>query len=350
MRLNSLFREEIYSDRSALVIAFSIWFLSLGVEIWEGYISTGSALFVRNVQECVIGIMVVLLTLPLFKDFTESKHFPTSGATLGTSTLATGLHILLITTLPLVGEGPNDAPWTFLWPAQLLYLTYFITYGLYGIVLFKRSMDEAHACTLAATKLAERARLDALRYQVAPHFLFNALAACSSLISDARTGEAKDLLIRLSEFYRGRVMEGPSDFVSLEEEVDSQRNYLEIERIRLGHRLEASIRVPEALKAHRVPRLILQPLVENAIKHGAAVSTEPCQIEVEAFFHADGLEIVITNDLPPSTFGKAAGTGTGLENVKRRIAAIYSGRGSVSVRRCDRRYAVHMIIPEMSCE
>src|SRR4028118_477353 len=119
---------------------------------------------------------------------------------------------------------------------------------------------------------AQDAQLRALRYQINPHFLFNTLNSLSSLVLTQRTDTAERMIMNLSTFFRTTLSADPTADVSLEEEIKLQRLYLDIEQIRFPDRLRVEVDVPEPLLAARVPVLLLQPVVENAVKYGVARS------------------------------------------------------------------------------
>ena len=170
---------------------------------------------------------------------------------------------------------------------------------------------------------AHTAQLRALRYQVNPHFLFNTLNSISALILDGRNGEAEAMVRKLSAFFRTTLAADPLDAIRLDEEIALQRAYLEIEQIRFPD-LEVEVTVSEAAQEALVPTLILQPLVENAVKFAVAASLQPTHIRIGAERRGDELILEVADD---GRHGPASrGTGVGLRNVRARLASIY-GKG-----------------------
>jgi hypothetical protein len=172
---------------------------------------------------------------------------------------------------------------------------------------------------------AQAARLQALRYQVNPHFLFNALNSISALIMDNRNFDADRVVNRLASFFRASLATEPTQFITLAEEVALQRAYLEIEEVRY-----ADIDVVESIAPEiadiSVPPLILQPLVENAVKHGVPKTGERLRISIEARRSPEGAILTISDN---GTGSRAtAGTGTGLGNVRERLLAAYGQSAS----------------------
>jgi two-component system, LytTR family, sensor kinase len=185
-----------------------------------------------------------------------------------------------------------------------------------------------------AESAAQAAQVRALRYQVNPHFLFNTLNSLSSLVMTGRPERAEGMLLALSTFFRTSLSLDPTADVSLAEEIDLQRLYLDIEKARFPDRLHVEIEVPEGLEEARLPALILQPIVENAIKYGVSKSRKAVVLRIEAR-HLDDKRMVLEisnrlkhggkDDLPAATH---EGTGLGLSNVCQRLEARFGTRAS----------------------
>lgn len=173
-----------------------------------------------------------------------------------------------------------------------------------------------------AEREAQAAQLRALRYQVNPHFLFNTLNSLSSLVMTRRPEEAERMIVNLSTFFRSSLTIDPTEDVTLAEEIAFQRLYLDIEQVRFPNRLIVDAEVPNGLGKARVPPLILQPIVENAIKHGVARTAEPVKLSIHAREAGGQLVIVVENDHGPGGEDRTGrGTGVGLANVCERLAA-----------------------------
>jgi hypothetical protein len=174
-----------------------------------------------------------------------------------------------------------------------------------------------------AEREAQTAQLRALRYQVNPHFLFNTLNALSSLVMSRRPDEAETMIVNLSTFFRTSLALDPSEDISLEREIEFQQLYLDIEKVRFPNRLDVRIEVPADLFAARIPPLLLQPLVENAIKHGVARTAEPVTLSIAAREEDARLILSVENDRGPMAEdrGGGRGGGVGVANVRARLAA-----------------------------
>lgn len=168
---------------------------------------------------------------------------------------------------------------------------------------------------------AQTAQLRALRYQINPHFLFNTLNSLSSLILRGRADEADRMVMNLSTFFRTSLADEPTADVTLSDEVRLQKLYLDIERVRFPTRLMVETTIPPELEDARVPGMILQPLVENAIKYGVSPTTRPVTITISALASHGRLHLVVEDDGDGA--GGAAGHGVGLRNIRDRLAARY---------------------------
>ena len=209
------------------------------------------------------------------------------------------------------------------------------------------SRDKLARERAVAAELAEQlaqARLDALRHQIAPHFLFNALNSVSGMVRDARPAQAVETIAQVSEFLRHSLHDGGAQEVALDEELHFVALYLDIQKTRFEDRLAAHIGVAPGLGRAMVPRLILQPLVENAIKHGIACRVQPGAVEIAASRTQDALVLEVYNDGPAIAANDAAGpaaanaphTGSiGLANVRNRLRGLYGPQAALDVANVD---------------
>lgn len=178
---------------------------------------------------------------------------------------------------------------------------------------------------------AQTAQLRALRYQVNPHFLFNTLNVLSTLVMRDRREEAEKMILNLSTFYRTSLTAEPADDVALAEEIRLQRLYLDIEAVRFPERLVIDISVPTVLASACVPAMILQPLVENAIKYGVSRVRRPVTVSIHAEEVDGKLVMRVSDDGDPLPEADAPhGTGVGLTNVRDRLEARYGEESSVT--------------------
>lgn len=230
-------------------------------------------------------------------------------------------------------------------------LIYVWIYGLYatvvGLVITSLTMREQERRLAAATTAAQEAQLAALRFQINPHFLFNALNAVTALIGAGRNVEAETVVIRLSEFFRASLTAAPSQLVRLEEELDLVGSYLDIEAARFGDRMIVDIDLPDAVRGALVPHLLLQPLAENAVKHGVARAKHPVTIALRAARRGDDLHIRIVDDgggdISPDL--AANGTGIGLANVTGRLQALFGEAAAMRTSLSDGLFCAEVRMP-----
>jgi hypothetical protein len=180
-----------------------------------------------------------------------------------------------------------------------------------------------------AESAAHQAQLLALRFQLNPHFLFNTLNTLSGLIALDRKRQAEDVVLNLSEFLRYSLAGEPEQFVTLAKEIEAQRMYLDIERVRFADRLKVRFEVERGCEEAFVPAFLLQPLIENAIKHAVAPSEAPVTLTVGAEREDGQLVIRVENSAstdPPAA--KPRGFGIGIANVRNRLDALFGAKAS----------------------
>jgi signal transduction histidine kinase len=207
-------------------------------------------------------------------------------------------------------------------------------------IVFAMGYDEEvreKTLRLAQTQaLAAESQNQMLRYQINPHFLFNTLNALSSLILQKDTERAEKVVLSLSKFLRVSLEKDPRDKIALAEEIETQRQYLSIEEIRFGARLRFEEHIPAVLADALVPSLILQPLVENAVKYGVARSTVPVRVTIAAEVMGERLKITVSDDGAHDIDAAPVRLGVGLENVRRRLEALYGAAGRLTCGPGDR--------------
>jgi two-component system LytT family sensor kinase len=176
--------------------------------------------------------------------------------------------------------------------------------------------------SLRAESLAREARLLALRYQIGPHFLFNALNAISTLVVTDRKADANAMISRLADLLRVSLQPPENGMIPLRAELDIVRSYVEIERVRFADRLAVDIDVDASVLDVPVPAMILQPVVENAVRHAVAMRDEPTTVTITARIGAGGLVLSVDDD-GPGLVGARSGLGVGLTNTQARLTEAY---------------------------
>lgn len=174
-----------------------------------------------------------------------------------------------------------------------------------------------------AEKLAKEAELFKLRQQLQPHFLFNSLNSINALIG-SRPEEARKMVQQLSDFLRGTLKKEETQWVTLQEELQYLQLYLDIEKVRFGNRLSTDINIDQSAQQLKLPALLLQPVVENAIKFGLCDTTGETVIKISAQKEGKNLLIEVLNPFDAETSSPKQGTGFGLKSVQRRLYLLFA--------------------------
>ena len=226
-------------------------------------------------------------------------------------------------------------------------LVYMVNVALFQLTSARRREFIQDRQLSDARAAAQQAQLTALRYQLNPHFLFNSLNSISALIVTRRNEDAERMTEKLSTFLRNSLSADPARLVPLEEELSLIEEYLDIEGVRFGERLEVEIECEPDAGAALVPSFIVQPLVENAIKHGVAPSRDPVRIRIGATVENKDLCIEVENGTSPVVQEPSFGAGVGLKNIRRRLQAVYGRRASLDTEKLPDRFVARICIPEV---
>jgi sensor histidine kinase YesM len=203
--------------------------------------------------------------------------------------------------------------------------------ALYYCIKYYKMVHAEHEKALRAEAMAHQAKLKMLRYQLNPHFLFNTLNSISTLVLDQRGNMANRMIEKLSRFMRYSLDNDPMQKVPLDTELEAMKLYLEIEMIRFGARLQIVYDVEDAARPACIPSLLLQPLIENAIKYAVAVSETGGTIRIAARVAAGELCLEVSDNGPgiPGCAGSLQGaSGVGLMNTRERLRTLYGGHQS----------------------
>ena len=229
-------------------------------------------------------------------------------------------------------------------------IQYFLVTGIFYTVIYYRNYKEKQLAEAELKLLNRDTQLRALKLQMNPHFLFNTLNSISALVTeDPRL--ARKMISRLSELLRMSLEHHEEQMVPLETELAFVRTYVSIEQIRFGSRMQFAEKIGDDISpVQPIPAMILQPLVENAIKHGIANSIEGGTITLHLSKRDHTLECEIINPLPASWDQQVVvSTGTGLENIRQRLKLLYGENYSFETELVDQKqFIVRMAIPERS--
>ena len=245
----------------------------------------------------------------------------------------------LILTLPDVTELETSKQLRMWADSAVVWLFFFAAWSAFYLAALSQAKAlRAQRRAAEAEHSAQTAQVRALRYQVNPHFLFNTFNSLSSLIMTGKPDKAESMLLALSTFYRSSLSLDPTADVTLADEIDMQRLYLDIEKVRFPKRLKVEIDVPAELENVRLPALLLQPIVENAIKYGVSASRGTVLLSIAAIPLGTGrMRLDIANHpvsdprpAPGPENNVHEGTGVGLANVCQRLQARFGARASCS--------------------
>lgn len=234
--------------------------------------------------------------------------------------------------------------------AQVMIFTTSELFGwscLYLALQYSDHVREVEQRVAAVRQEAMAAQMRALQYQVSPHFLFNTLNSVAGLIEENASIQAHEMILGLASFLRQTVTLNPEQDIRLADELAIQMNYLGIEKVRFSDRLQVRTEVAAGLDALLVPPLILQPLVENAVKYGISQMQGPAELVIGVAEDPKGtLRLWVENTVPPSGAAQAAGLGIGLENVAHRLQARWPGQCSCEATlSAQNRFKVQITLP-----
>ncbi|WP_186758451.1 sensor histidine kinase [Echinicola salinicaeni] len=193
------------------------------------------------------------------------------------------------------------------------------------------------------TKMAKEAELFYLRQQLQPHFLFNSLNSISALVK-RNPDKAREMILQLSSFLRGTIRKDENEWVSVGDETELLKLFLAIEKVRFGHRLDVKFEVDENSLALKLPPLLLQPLLENAVKHGLYGLVENVMISLKIEKVNNYLEVNISNPYDPESVSEE-GTGFGLESVKRRLYLFFGRNDLLGFVKSDNMFHIKLKLP-----
>ena len=312
------------------------------------------AYLAHNISQSVVGLVLSIPLRPIFRTVWNWAFLPRMVVVLGAAILVALAWAALRLTLFMLMTGerglwPDFGGWLF--PSMFVFFTWAALYhGIKYYQMLQRereallrieSLQRQEAFKLAQVEAdARNAQLALLRYQLNPHFLFNTLNSVNALVSKGDAGKATKMINKLSEFFRHSLRAEPETEVTVAEEVATTELYLDIEKTRFADRLTVEIRIAESAKSRLVPSMILQPLVENALKHAIGVSENGGQIRILASEAESGALQVRVEDSGPEGSDLQAdqrppGASVGLDNTRARLHAFYGDGGRLKIEKAD---------------
>jgi signal transduction histidine kinase len=282
---------------------------------------------IRVTIEAIVGYCITLLLSALFGYYRRLPRITGILATVATLAAGTLIYAILtaFTVSVMRGEPGIEVPLVL----GSLFLNFTVLAGwsalYFGINFYLIVEDQADQMVHLESQ-ASSAQLAMLRYQLNPHFLFNTLNSISTLVLLKQTDRANAMLARLSNFLRYTLANEPTAHVTLSQEVETLKLYLEIEKMRFEQRLRPEFDIDPRTAKARLPSLLLQPLVENAIKYAVTPQEEGAEIRVTARLAGDRVQITVSDTGPGLIEGRnrpSLSTGVGLTNIRERLAQAF---------------------------
>ncbi|RHW76674.1 sensor histidine kinase [Colwellia sp. RSH04] len=209
--------------------------------------------------------------------------------------------------------------------------TMFVWTSIFFIMLYNHKLQKEHAQLLRAQTLATDAQLQMLRYQLNPHFMFNTMNAISTLIYKHENDKANEMLDKLCEFFRYSLDFKAKSKTALRKELDLLELYLSIEKVRFGDRLKVVMDIADDAMHCQVPNMLLQPLVENAIKYAIEPRKEGGEITIKAYCNTERLNVQVIDNGQGIQQSKQKGFGIGISNTKARLDAMFNGNYEITL-------------------
>jgi two-component system LytT family sensor kinase len=347
-------KHPVLANRVRLIVWWLVWLMLTAGQSLLFYYAYG------NYSN--IGILDSIISLLIYSGIGLSLWYPFSFFNSGNvriSTIISNLVIsgvisitlwALITKYFMQAILPEGNTYLDYWNATFPYRigTGVFIYGLivlsYYLFISLINLSEKNAKEARLESLVKETELKMLRSQINPHFLFNSLNSISSLtVTDPE--KARVMVVKLSDFMRYALARKDEQPVSLRSELENLRLYLDIEKVRFGDKLTTEEHIDPECYDFKIPVMLLQPLFENAVKHGVYESTETVKIYTQARIVEGYIEIIITNNYDSAPSNKR-GTGTGLLNVTRRLELFYGNKASIKSLKEDGIYTITLYIPK----
>ncbi len=346
-------RHPVFQNIRSAIVYFGIWILIFWIHFSVLYFQYGFTFSVSITDSLVFNSFLCFFGLPVY--YVVRYNMPSRKSQF--SVVLNHVSALTLVLVAWISVGYSIL--TALFATDTRYVVFisgtipyrvisgFLFYALmvvgYYLLLYNRDLQEKILAEIRLNELLKEAELTTLRAQINPHFLFNSLNSISALtLSDP--ANAREMIIKLSDFLRYCVSSASTAFTALGNELSNIRRYLDIEKTRFGDKLVYELSVDPVYMNFPVPVMILQPLFENAIKHGVYESVSQVKVVLNALPCEDCLEITIVNDFDPATPQKK-GAGIGLKNIKERLRLLYGAKDLLRTSIKDNQFKVQLFLP-----
>ena len=287
-------------------------------------------LFELILLKSAYGFLITTSLRPLLIRIHSRKWHPLkmTAVLLGLSIAYIAVEILLLTQIPFLQEHFRSLTGNLSIGTSVMVLGFYLDLFFFALWVGFYFSGSLFFDSLELSSRQQKSELALLKYQVQPHFLFNALSAVMAVSDDKE--KVEELTQSLADYLRFSLRTRNDDYSPLREELDAMENYLHVEKIRFEENLQCRIDAEQEARAFVVPRQLVQPLIENAIKYGQQTSPMPLSIHIEAQITKDRLHLTVENTgswVEPSA---SSGMGIGISNLRRRLQLLYGDRASLT--------------------
>jgi len=345
----------ILSKRRTLILYLAVWLiigLLIEIPFIYQYKNQWAAFLLSDIPLNLLFSFICLSSYYLCKVFPikTTQWYNLISMFMGAACIAAGFELMIgygwVQVIDSLNIASSISPMYEPWIAGIvciLVLIFLLVASMHYVIIGYERSNETERQTFELRLLAQDAELRALRAQIDPHFLFNSLNSISALIAND-PANARTMTLMLADFFRKSLELGEHNNITLDDELAQLTNFLTIEQVRFGARLKVEIDVKQECRKASVPPLILQPLVENAVRHGIAHLVEGGTIRIHCERHGDRLAIHIENPIDPDC-PKRKGTGLGLKNVRSRLDTLYGNEARVDVEETNEYFQVMLVFP-----
>jgi sensor histidine kinase YesM len=336
---STLIYVSIWSGLSIVFVIVAYYYKSLSFE---------AALFSSFYYNAYFGLVGIAIWYAVFYSYPEKVGFV--NVVINHLASASILIFILISSILYLNKLLfSESDYNYTQQHALIYtgtgVVYYITFILaYYLIIYNHNLKERKKNEDRLMGMVKEAELNLLKSQINPHFLFNSLNSISSL-TITNPSKAQEMIIKLSDFLRYSISRNSNQMSTLKLELENLERYLDIEKIRFGSRLDYRPETSEKCLMATLPVMILQPIFENAIKHGVYESTEPITLSVNAKIEMGFLIISVKNNFDPEAPSKK-GAGIGLRNIGDRLKLIYQSDGLMKIAKGENTFEVLLTIPQ----
>jgi two-component system, LytTR family, sensor kinase len=345
----------VFKNLKSLGLYILIWILTMGIHFYILFGFYEQSMRVAVIDSLVFNTLFAFFGLSLWFTIGYSKpnktnlfnlifHHLTSLTIIVLIWISVGSYIsqLFINNSEYQSLIVESIPWRVISAVFL----YSIIALIYYLVMYYHDLQEKYKNEIQLNETIIESELNLLKSQINPHFLFNSLNSISSLtVSDGE--KAREMIIKLSDFLRHTVSKDNNRFTVLGKEIENVKRYLEIEKVRFGKKLQFEFNLEGGCNEVFIPVMILQPLYENAVKHGVYESTDIVTIVSDCKMKEDHMWITILNNYDNEATQRK-GAGIGLKNIKDRLKLIYKNDKLIKTTKSETEFKVELFIPYRS--